>query len=132
MRLSCLDGVLESQKRSRVTLDDFLQIMEQVAAEDEHFSTSIAAAIAVGNGSPPGSPAKRLLDFPCQIGDKVELVHGYEKFGDAAGGPLNPGERGVVVETQDSINGDRYGESSFCDYSSFETWMLTNCYQTLG
>jgi hypothetical protein len=98
-----------------VEVVDFLQIMDQVAAEDELIASSIAATVAVGNVSPPGSPAKLLLDFPCQIGDKVELVKGYEKFGDASGGPLHPGERGVVVETQDGPNGDRYEElSSLC------------------
>jgi len=44
--------------------------------------------------------------FP-QVGDKVELVDGYEKFGDASGGPLQPGERGVVVDLQNGPNGER-------------------------
>jgi len=43
-----------------------------------------------------------------QVGDRVELVQGYEKYGDAAGGPLQPGDRGVVVELQRGPNGEKY------------------------
>ena len=42
-----------------------------------------------------------------QVGDKVELVNGYEKYGDASGGPLQPGDRGTVVELQRGPNGER-------------------------
>lgn len=108
MKLSCLETLLETQQRSNVELDDFLHVIDQVAAEDEIVAATISTTIAVGNNSPPGSPAKLLLDFPCQIGDKVELVPGYEKFGDASGGPLNLGDRGIVVDTQNGPNGDRY------------------------
>lgn len=106
--------MLESQQRAAVVVDDFLQLLDKVAVEDEHFAASIGASIAVANQSPPGSPAKLLLDFPCQVGDKVELVQGYEKFGDATGGPLHPGDRGVVVETQLGPNGERYVRCSHC------------------
>jgi hypothetical protein len=40
-------------------------------------------------------------------GDRVELTSGYEKFGDAAGGPLLPGDRGVVVDLQRAPNGEQ-------------------------
>jgi hypothetical protein len=49
-----------------------------------------------------------LTVLPLKVGDYVELVEGYEKYGDALGGPLVPGERGVVVEIQRGANGDRY------------------------
>ena len=42
-----------------------------------------------------------------QTGDMVELVTGYEKYGDASGGPLQPGDRGTVVELQRGPNGER-------------------------
>jgi hypothetical protein len=38
----------------------------------------------------------------------VELVDGYERFGDAANGPLQPGERGAVFDVQEGPNGERY------------------------
>jgi hypothetical protein len=107
LRLSCLGAVLESQQLAAAVVDDFLELLDKIAAEDELFAASIGASIAVANQSPPGSPAKLLLDFPCQVGDKVELVQGYEKFGDATGGPLHLGDRGVVVETQIGPNGER-------------------------
>ena len=49
------------------------------------------------------------LLFPVtgQIGDKVELVDGYERYGDAASGPLLIGDRGVVVELQRGPNGEK-------------------------
>lgn len=42
-----------------------------------------------------------------QIGDKVELVEGYERYGDATSGPLQVGDRGVVVELQRGPNGEK-------------------------
>jgi hypothetical protein len=42
-----------------------------------------------------------------QIGEKVELVVGYERFGDAASGPLLPGNRGTIIELQ-GAQGLRY------------------------
>jgi len=35
-----------------------------------------------------------------EIGDKVEVIEGYERHGDAASGPLKVGDRGVVMELQ--------------------------------
>lgn len=43
-----------------------------------------------------------------QIGDKVELVDGYERYGDASSGPLQVGDRGIVVDVQRGPNGDTY------------------------
>lgn len=45
--------------------------------------------------------------FEHQIGEKVELVRNYERFGDAASGPLLPGDRGTIIEFQ-GIEGSRY------------------------
>lgn len=52
--------------------------------------------------------AVSLLAVAQQIGDKVELVEGYERFGDASSGPLQVGDRGVVVELQRGPNGERW------------------------
>jgi hypothetical protein len=41
------------------------------------------------------------------VGDKVELVEGYEKLGDSANGPLQPGDRGSVIEIQRGPTGER-------------------------
>lgn len=38
----------------------------------------------------------------------MELAKGYEKLGDATGGPLLPGDRGIVVELQRGPNGETY------------------------
>ena len=35
-----------------------------------------------------------------QVGDKVELVDSYTKYGDASGGPLQPGDRGAVIQVK--------------------------------
>ena len=37
----------------------------------------------------------------------MELIEGYEKFGDAARGPMAPGDRGQVVEVQRGASGER-------------------------
>jgi hypothetical protein len=42
-----------------------------------------------------------------QVGDKVELADGYERFGDASTGPLQPGNRGTVVDVQQGPNGEK-------------------------
>jgi hypothetical protein len=39
-----------------------------------------------------------------QVGDRVELAEDFEKYGDAVGGPLRVGDRGVVVELQRGPN----------------------------
>lgn len=40
------------------------------------------------------------INFRLKIGDMVELVNNYERFGDATNGPLLPGDRGTVIELQ--------------------------------
>jgi hypothetical protein len=46
--------------------------------------------------------------FLDQVGDKVELAEGFEKYGESIGGPLQVGDRGVVVEAQRGPNGEKY------------------------
>lgn len=89
LKLSALQDLLTDNV---LELNAFLGVLERVAAEDEESW----AATAAGTG-----------DKTCRVGDKVELVDGYDKFGDASGGPLQPGDRGVVVEVQSGPNGER-------------------------
>ena len=44
--------------------------------------------------------------FLSKIGDRVELVEGFELFGDCSEGPLQPGDRGIVVDLQNGQNGE--------------------------
>ena len=39
------------------------------------------------------------------------MVEGYERYGDASDGPMQPGDRGTVVEIQEGPSGERYGDS---------------------
>lgn len=52
----------------------------------------------------PKKSSDHLLE---QIGDKVQLVEDFEKYLDEPGGPLRPGERGIVVQVQEGLNGCR-------------------------
>jgi hypothetical protein len=38
----------------------------------------------------------------------VELVEGFDRFDDASSGPLQVGDRGVVVDVQRGPNGEKY------------------------
>jgi hypothetical protein len=85
--------ILQSQNKrtnKSVAFADFLQIINEVVKEDEQ---RFAAAI---------------LPSELELGDRVELVEGYERFGDAVNGPLTPGERGIIVEFQLGPEGERY------------------------
>jgi hypothetical protein len=62
-----------------------------------------------------------------QVGDKVELLEGYERFGDASNGPLHPGERGAVVDLQEGPTGERYVHSKFT--RMFESTMTYSPYE---
>ena len=48
-----------------------------------------------------------------QIGDKVELVEGFDRYGDASSGPLQLGDRGIVVDFQNGANGEMYVVAMF-------------------
>jgi len=85
LKLSALDSVLRDRpdNAKHVVLKDFLSVIESVF-EDEKVASR-------GGTKKPTEPS-------CQVGDQVELVEGYAKYGDASSGPLLPGDRGVVVE----------------------------------
>ena len=74
----------------RVSFTEFLGIFEQICAEDD---------------------AKVVTVLPdrvdIKVGDYVELVEGYDKFGDASSGPLEPFARGLVVDLQNGTDGER-------------------------
>jgi hypothetical protein len=94
-----------------VSVDDFLEcincaVKDDIAVSDQaqvicevrrhtHFSFS--------NRNPT-----KFSHFGCvlatQVGDKVELVDCYSKFGDAMGGPLQIGDRGTVIEVKQGPN----------------------------
>jgi hypothetical protein len=103
MKLASLETILQAKdgsdddvKRPSVALEDFLGVIEQVVEEDE--------AKLGGIEQLPSAAAVSA----CEIGDKVELVEGYERYGDATSGPLQIGDRGVVVEQQRGPNGEKY------------------------
>ena len=50
-----------------------------------------------------------------QIGDKVELVEGFDRYGDASSGPLQLGDRGIVVDVQKGANGEMYVGAMFSE-----------------
>uniref|UniRef100_A0A7S3KWR1 HECT domain-containing protein n=1 Tax=Amphora coffeiformis TaxID=265554 RepID=A0A7S3KWR1_9STRA len=75
------------KEKSGLQLKDLIEVLQKVLGEDE------GASISANSSS-------------VEKGDRVQLVEGYEKFGDAAGGPLRPGDRGTVVELQGSPNGE--------------------------
>lgn len=105
-----------------VLVDDFLEVVSAILTEDEIFFSEVfdvSRSIQLEN---PGREqfevsagthlvAKAVVEssmaFLAQIGDVVELVEGYEKYGDASRGPMVPGDRGQVVEVQQGSNGER-------------------------
>lgn len=90
IKLSSLIDILQTRNDKTVAFADFLQLLHQVIEDDEKsFSQATESS----------------SDF--QIGDRVELVEGYERFGDAINGPLAPGERGTIVELQQGPEGER-------------------------
>ena len=76
------------KEKSGLCFRDLTEVLQKVLGEDEDASVSANASSV-------------------EKGDRVQLVEGYEKFGDAAGGPMRPGDRGTVVELQGSPNGER-------------------------
>jgi hypothetical protein len=65
---------------------DFLGLIQRIIAEDAKLFATC--------------PSDKRSPLCFEIGEKVELVEGYERFGDAANGPLLPGDRGSVIELQ--------------------------------
>ena len=85
MSLASLDQIWK--EKGALNPDDLNDVLRKVLVEDE--KSTLSSKISI------------------EKGDRVQLVEGYEKFGDAAGGPLRPGDRGVVVELQGAPNGER-------------------------
>ncbi|GKY93743.1 hypothetical protein MPSEU_000341400 [Mayamaea pseudoterrestris] len=72
-----------------VTVDDFLALFEKICAEDDaRLTTCLPDRVDI------------------KIGDHVEVVDFYGRFGDASSGPLHPSERGLVVDFQNGANGE--------------------------
>lgn len=95
MKLASLQEVLERKKDlSTVEFKDFLNLLKMVIQDEEE---------SLG-GQEPYVRASTIF----QAGDKVELVEGYERFGDATNGPLQPGDRGRVVDFQEGPNGEKH------------------------
>lgn len=94
LKQASIDSIFDKEDgKSHVCFDDFMYIIKRTAKEDED---------ALERDRQGASSYDDV-----QIGDKVELKKGYENKGDAAGGPLQPGERGTVVELQQGPNGQR-------------------------
>jgi hypothetical protein len=98
LKLSSLKNILDNKASDHgereIEFCDFLGLIQRVIAEDaKHFATC-------------SSDERFPLCF--EIGEKVELVEGYERFGDAANGPLLPGDRGTVIELQTASSDEMY------------------------
>ena len=92
LKLDYLDTIIKEHGEGAVTFLRVYEIIEKILQEDD---------AALRRDSPDD-------DNSVRQGDKVELVEGYEKYEDASGGPLKPGDRGTVVEVQNGPNGERY------------------------
>lgn len=92
LREICCSKDLGGQDK-RIDIQNFLSILESIIAEDEKIFSSTQ---------------KEHVDetYGFEVGEKVELVGGYERFGDAANGPLLPGERGTIIELQKGPSGE--------------------------
>lgn len=92
IKLAHLEGLFEAdEKKSHVVFEDFINILGRVIRED----------------CEAGENHRKSDDPQIQIGDRVQLVEGYESKGDATAGPLQPGDRGRVVELQRGPSGQR-------------------------
>jgi hypothetical protein len=97
MKLALLDD--NENANGDVPFSDFLGLIKQLIEEDEKklFYQS------EGVGNRVGVP-----ELAFEVGDKVELAEGYDRYGDAVCGPLQVGDRGIVVEVQKGPNGEKY------------------------
>ncbi|KAL7561760.1 hypothetical protein ACA910_013300 [Epithemia clementina (nom. ined.)] len=91
MKLDYLDTLIKENGPNCLTFLKFYEIIEKILQEDDE---SVRKDMTIE-------------DNAVRKGDKVELVEGYEKYEDASGGPLKPGDRGTVVEVQNGPNGER-------------------------
>lgn len=120
LKLSSLREIFDSKLsddggRKEIEFYDYLALIQRIIAEDsKHFSQS---------------PANEIVAMGFEIGEKVELVEGYERFGDAANGPLQPVDRGTVIELQKASSGEMYVcviaiDLLRCNFSSILTYLL--------
>jgi hypothetical protein len=107
LRLSHLAVLLET--REFVTVNDFLIIIEKIVEEEESGDGTRKVDISEAMDTSPGADGEATSSITptFEVGDKVEVAEGYEKYGDAASGPLKPGDRGSVMEVQRGPRGDR-------------------------
>jgi len=94
LKVDNLQSLLKDDNKSNVAFEDFLSLITRVVREDQIMFDR--------RQQQQGSSTDDI-----QVGDKVELVEGYESKGDAASGPLQPYDRGTVVELQQRPNGQR-------------------------
>ena len=90
MKLSHLYSLFEGDK-TYLLFSDFLDVIKKIISEDKEVEES-----------------HQNLQTEISVGDKVELADGYQNKGDARAGPLQPGDRGTVVEVQQGPNGERH------------------------
>ena len=94
IKLANLDSMFEADElKTHVLFDDFLRLVRRVAKEDGE-RIELQAKEQLGGSS-------------VEVGDRVQLIDGYESKGDASTGPLRPGERGRVVELQRGPTGQK-------------------------
>ena len=93
-------------EKNYVTHEDFLEIMRAIAQEDEEWFSAVGNVedecsmkfeVSFANIFIFSAPS---LTPMFQTGDKVELADGYERFGDATKGPLQPLDRGTIIDLQ--------------------------------
>ena len=90
IKLANLDSFFEPDDvKSHILFEDFLDVVRCVAKEDKEYIKK--------RNSPDSTNI--------EVGDRVQLVDGYESKGDASNGPLRTSERGRVVELQHGPTG---------------------------
>ena len=132
MKLSTLDDILISREKRNISFRDFLSLIQQVIDDEQGENMSVEGkkslhtmytfnfevclhvitkidSILISLSHSTLMKFISSLCIPFQIGDKVELVDGFERYGDASSGPLQVGDRGIVVEVQQGLNGEKYG-----------------------
>jgi len=103
MKLDVLDTLWKESDIDGVTVDNFCEIIEKVLQEEKETVQNLSESKEEMEGDSTMPDEENYF----RIGDKVELLPGYDKFEDAAGGPLRLGERGTIVELQTGPNGHK-------------------------
>ncbi len=86
----------------KVEFTDYLEEVQYVVDEEEEKTSFIRSEVSV---EPNGDEKNNDSSF--RVGDKVEIVDGSNRYGDASNGPLKPGDLGTVIELQRGARGDR-------------------------